>query len=80
MTAILWVVALVLTASVVSLGVVPYFRALPVGSPTAVPPDDLRREIERELETLYCLQCGVAFENVDGRRCESCGAPRPGAS
>ena len=78
MTIVSLVLAGLLTAGVVGLAVVPYFRAVTAGGGGQRLPDDLRRQIERELADRYCLDCGVPFDRADVGRCESCGAERPG--
>jgi hypothetical protein len=77
MTIMSVVLAGLLTAGVVGLAVVPYFRAVTPGGGSQRLPDDLRRQIERELAERYCLGCGVPFDRADAGRCESCGAERP---
>ncbi len=77
MTIMSVVLAALLTAGVVGLAVVPYFRAVPTPGRAHPLPDGIRRQIEQELEQRYCLACGVPFDRGQARQCESCGAERP---
>lgn len=78
MTAVSWVLAVLLTVGVAGLAVVPYFRALPTPGRLVGRPDEVRRQIDQELARRYCRECGVPFERDGGSHCESCGAERPG--
>lgn len=56
-----------LTAGVVGLAVVPYLRAV-TASGAGERLDDVRRQIEREREHRYCLDCSVPFDRASLRK------------
>jgi uncharacterized paraquat-inducible protein A len=70
-----WLLAVLLTAGVVGLAVVPWLRAVP--DPDASPAPWSEAMVERELARRYCLECGQRVEAEDAGRCPACGAPRP---